>query len=279
MSLVSHRASPGSCRLGSCRLGWIVLPLVLIVLGSASCATTPTVGRFGQASVYFHTLPPGATLPSGAQCAQLVNSSPQREDRSGNTPYNSRKGRHVGPEFLAVDAPGAQKLARRINGDFTGTTIDILRWAACKWGIDQDIVFAQAAVESWWQQDTLGGWTAASTCPPGRRLGQPGKPGECPVTYGILQNTYGPGGAWPAMARSTAMNADAAYAVWRSCYEGYSTWLNSMPRGGQYHKGDLWGCVGRWFSGQWRNPPALSYIAQVKEYLREKIWLKPNFRF
>jgi hypothetical protein len=229
-------------------------------------------------AVYFRTLPPGAKLPSGATCARLVNASPLPEDKSANEPYNSRKGHRVGAKFLAFDGPQAQQLAKRINGDFTGTTIDILRWAACKWGIDQDIVFAQAAVESWWQQDTLGGWTDASTCPPARRLGQRDKPGECPVTYGILQNTYGPGGDWPAMARSTAMNADAAYAIWRSCYDGYETWLNTMPRGSQYHKGDVWGCVGRWFSGQWLNPPALGYIAQVKKYMREKIWLTPDFQ-
>jgi hypothetical protein len=264
------------------RLGWIVVPLVLIIVGSAACASTALpspAGRPGQASVYFHTLPPGAKLPSGAHCAELVNSSPQPEDKSANKAYNSREGRHVSAKFLATDDPRAQTLARRIDGDFTGTTIDILRWAACKWGIDQDIVFAQAAVESWWQQGTLGGWTADSAdCPPGNKPGREGKPGECPLTYGILQNTYGHGG-WPAIARSTAMNADAAYAVWRSCYDGYETWLNSMPRGSQYRKGDVWGCVGRWFSGQWRNPPALGYIAQVQEYLREEIWLKPNFHW
>ena len=47
----------------------------------------------------------------------------------------------------------------------TGTSparpAEILRWAACKWGIDQDIVFAQAAVESWWRQTTLGDWADA----------------------------------------------------------------------------------------------------------------------
>src|SRR5580700_6022285 len=138
---MSHRAT-----LGNCRVGWIVVPLVLVVVGSAACATTARrsrAGRFSQTSVYFHTVPPGEGLPSGAQCAKLVNSSPQPEDRSANQPYNSRKGRHVSGKFLASDGPGAQKLARRINGDFTGTTIDILRWAACKWGINQDIVFAQ----------------------------------------------------------------------------------------------------------------------------------------
>jgi len=262
-------------------LTWLVVAVVVIVTGPAACATTaqPSAGRFGQASVYFHTLPPGATLPSGALCASLVDSSPEPENRSANKAYNNRKGHRVNANFFATDAPAAQNLARRINGDFTGSTIDILRWAACKWGIDQDIVFAQAAVESWWQQGTLGGWTTDSAdCPPRNKLGQDGKPGECPVTWGILQNTYGAGG-WPAIARSTAMNADAAYAVWRSCYDGYETWLNSMPRDGQYHKGDVWGCVGRWFSGQWLNPPALGYISQVKDYMREKIWLKPNFRF
>jgi hypothetical protein len=273
---MSHRVSAAHRRLGNCRLGWIVVSLALIVAGLVGCATT---GRLSQASVYFHTLPPGTQLPSGAYCASVVNSSPLPENRSANKPYNSRKGRPVGPKFLAQDGPGAQELARRINGNFTGTTIDILRWAACKWGINQDIVFAQAAAESWWQQGTLGGWTThAADCPPGNKLGQDGKAGECPVTYGILQNTYGHGG-WPAVARSTAMNADAAYAIWRACYDGYETWLNSMPRDGQYHRGDVWGCLGAWFSGQWRNPPALGYIAQVKEYLREKIWLKPNFRW
>ncbi len=166
------------------------MTLAFVVAGPVGCATT--AGRVGQASVYFHTLQPGAKLPSGALCAKLVNSSPQPEVRSANKPYNRRKGRHVGAKFLAEDGPSARKLARRINGDFTGTTIDILRWAACKWGINQDIVFAQAAVESWWQQDTLGGWTTdRADCPPGNKLGRDGKAGECPVTYGILQNTYG----------------------------------------------------------------------------------------
>jgi hypothetical protein len=290
-------------KLASRRFARIIVPLVVVVAGpiavlqaepaavardvarpvaAVAPARTPTkpAGTAAKA-VYFRTLPPGAKLPSGATCARLVNATPRAEDKAANNPYNKRKGHRVGAKFLAYDGPQAQKLAKRVNGDFTGTTIDILRWAACKWGINQDIVFAQAAVESWWQQDTLGGWTGASRCPHGRLLGQQAKPGQCPVTYGILQNTYEPGGrqaGWPTIARSTAMNADAAYAVWRSCFDGYETWLNTMPRGGQYHKGDVWGCVGRWFSGQWRNPPALAYIAQVKKYLREKIWLTPDFQ-
>ncbi len=192
---------------------------------------------------------------------------PRARLRTGRTttaraPTSARK---FFPTTPGSDNPLAQKrLAPRINGDFTGTTIDILRWAACKWGIDQDIVFAQAAVESWWQQDTLGDFgTDASACLPGHKIGQDGTPGECPQSYGILQNRYPyEHGGWPAIARSTAMNADAAYAIWRACFDGYEVWLNSVPRGAQYKKGDAWGCVGRWFAGRWRTSAALQLHRQ-----------------
>jgi hypothetical protein len=285
---MSYGSKPGKHRFAG-----IVTPLVLILAGpavvlqalpaaAARAAAVPVAAtaRPAAKAVYFHTLPPGAKLPSDAKCARLVNAAPKAEDKAVNKPYNKRTGRHVSAKFLADDGPKAQKLAKRIDGDFTGTTIDILRWAACKWGIDQNIVLAQAAVESWWRQNTLGDWgTDASACLPGHKIGQDGKPGECPQSYGILQNRYPyePGG-WPAIARSTAMNADAAYAIWRSCYDGYETWLNTVPRGSQYHKGDAWGCVGRWFAGRWRTQAALGYIAKVKQYLHERIWLTPDFQ-
>jgi len=276
------------------RLARIIAPLILVAAGSvaivqsaptsAAAADLPTAAPVAK-PVYFHTLPPGAKLPSGAECAKLVNATPQLESKSANTPYNRRTGQGVGRKFFPTapgsDSPLAQKrLAPRINGDFTGTTMDILRWAACKWGIDQDIVFAQAAVESWWQQDTLGDWgTDAAACLPGHKLGQEGKPGECPQSYGILQNRYPyEDGGWPGIAKSTAMNADAAYAIWRACFDGYETWLNTVSRGSQYRASDAWGCVGRWFAGRWRTQAAVGYIARVKQYFREKIWTRPDFR-
>ena len=135
-------------------------------------------------------------------------------------------------------------------------------------------------MESWWQQDTLGDWgTNRAACPPGHGLGKDGRPGECPQSYGILQNRYPfEKASWPGIGDSTAMNADTAYASWRSCYDGYEVWLNNVPRGEQYHAGDVWGCVGRWFAGRWHTAPAQRYIAQVKEYVRERIWLKPYFQ-
>jgi hypothetical protein len=231
---------------------------------------------------FFGTRPPGAALPSGAQCARWVLARPTPENKGANLAFNAATGQHVGSGFFpAGDTPQAdQLLAPRIDGDFTGTTSEILRWAACKWGINQDIVFAQAAVESWWNQTTLGDWgTDASACPPGHAPGADGTAGQCPQSYGILQNRYPfEQASWPGIADSTAMNADTAYAIWRSCYDGYETWLNNVPHGSAYQPGDAWGCVGRWFAGRWDTAAANQYVAKVRQYLAERIWTTPDFQ-
>ena len=233
-----------------------------------------------QDSIYFHTLPPGASLPSGAECARLVRASSSSESRPLNALPNRVAGYHVDPSFFPPgDSPQVAKLAPMINGEFTGTTQEILQWAACKWGIDQDVVIAQAAAESWWQQGKLGDWTAnPELCPPGHEIGAEGKPGECPQSYGIMQDRYSlEKSAWPGIEVSTAMNVDVAYAIWRSCYDGYETWLNNDSESQPYHAGDLWGCVGRWFAGNWYTPEAEAYIHLVKKYMGEQVWLQPSF--
>ena len=44
----------------------------------------------------------------------------------------------------------------RVTGNFTGTTDEIIQWAACKWGFDEDLIRAQTAKESWWFQSSVG---------------------------------------------------------------------------------------------------------------------------
>jgi hypothetical protein len=244
---------------------------------SASPTTPPAHG------IVFQTLPPGDTLPTGAECARWVREGAWPENKAANQPYNQTVGQRVGAHFFPAGdtAQADAMLAPRINGDFTGTTADILRWAACKWGISQNVVFAQAAVASWWQQDTLGDWgTDAHACPPGHKLGADGIPGQCPQSFGVLQDRYYPyeRSSWPSIANSTAMSTDTAYAIWRSCYDGYEPWLNTVPHGQPYHRGDLWGCVGRWFAGRWYTASADHYIGQVKLYLHQRIWLDKDFQ-
>jgi len=130
--------------------------------------------------------------------------------------------------------------------------------------VDEDLVLAQAAIESWWRQDTLGDWTGDATrCAPGRGPGADGRPGQCPESFGILQNRYPyEKPAWPGIASSTAMNADLAYAIWRTCFDGYEGWLNTVDRGRNYAAGDAWGCVGRWFSGRWHVAAGDQYVGE-----------------
>jgi hypothetical protein len=253
--------------------------LVAAGCGSAATSLPDPYGHSRRGPAYFRTLPPGTQLPSSAQCAAWVRARPIPENKGMNVPYNQVRGQHVASDFLAADEPRADQLITpRINGAFTGTTAEILRWAACKWGISQDIVFAQAAVESWWRQTTLGDWHTTG-CAPGHGPGADGMAGLCPQSWGILQNRYPyEQSSWPGIAQSTAMNADTAYAVWRSCYDGYETWLNTVPHVGTYAAGDVWGCVGRWDAGRWHNTQAEQYIARVKHDLRIRVWAKPYFK-
>ena len=247
--------------------------------GSSTSSPPDPYAHLTKPPTYFRTLPPGTPLPSGARCARWVRARPIAENKGVNAPYNQTKGQHVSSDFLASDAPQAdQNITPRIDGNFTGTTAEILRWAACKWGISQDIVFAQASVESWWRQTTLGDWQPTG-CPPGHPPGHDGRPGLCPQSWGILQNRYPfQHSSWPAIATSTAMSADTAYAIWRSCYEGYQTWLNTVPHVGTYAAGNVWGCVGRWKAGRWFGPVADQYIARVKHDLRIRVWTQPYFQ-
>nr|QLK00117.1 sigma-70 family RNA polymerase sigma factor [Micromonospora carbonacea] len=236
-------------------------------LASPKPTTSPTALPSGR----FRLLPPGAKLPSGAQCAAAVRAKAIRENKAVNASANKTMGHTV---------PGASAPLTRVDGKFTGTTEQILRWAACKWGVDEDMVKAQAAIESWWRMDNKGDWgTDASRCPADHGLGVDGTPGKCPESYGMLQvrypyNTH----AFPGVEKSTAMNLDYGYAVWRSCYEGKMTWLNTVERGSQYKAGDAWGCVGVWFSGRWHTSAAEGYVTRVKDYLAQRIWTTPNFQ-
>jgi hypothetical protein len=245
---------------------------------------SPTTAATGDAAVpvRFRTLPPGASLPSSTRCAAWVRTRPLPERKGMNRAANQTTGHRLGPGFFDPSAtdPRAAGLAARVDGAFTGTTEEILRWAACKWGVDEDLVRAQAAAESWWRQTTKGDWSGEeAACPPGHRLGADGRPGECPQSYGILQNRYPyERSAWPGINQSTAMNADTAYAVWRTCFEGYERWLNDVERGRPYVAGDARGCAGRWFSGRWHTRPAEDYIRKVDAYLRDQVWEQSDFQ-
>ncbi len=215
---------------------------------SATSSSLPA----GQRPSHFNTLAPGATLPTEDECAAWVRPTP--EVRRSNTSFNQTRGH--GPP---ADPP--MPLYHRVTGNFTGTTDEILQWGACKWGIDEDIVRAQAAKESYWTQTNVG------------------DNGE---SFGILQVRV-PYMRWAFnddvgdAKTSTAYNIDASLAARRNCFEGNEPWLNTTDRGREYAAGDIWGCVGMWFSGRWYTSDSVTYIDAVQDYLKNKVWSTRDF--
>jgi autotransporter family porin len=161
-----------------------------------------------------------------------------------------------------------------VTGDYTGTTGEILQWVSCKWGIDVNLVRADAWVESNWIQSTVG-----DTCSPSVN-------GE--GSYGILQvkNKECSGnlvhGGWPYTQDDTALDADYWGARLRACFDGAfydgGSWLYDgqtiaqvIAQNGEDYA--LWGCVGSWYSGNWYDSGAQTYIAKVQSAYSSQPWL------
>jgi len=138
----------------------------------------------------------------------------------------------------------------KITGACTGTTEQILEWAAKKWGFDQlgypDLAKAMAVVESWWYQSTIGAH------------------GE----VGILQVNPCCWADWQKAQQSTASDADYAMAVVRMHYDGNS-WLGAGT------KGNLRNAVAAWECGCGYNGGG-NYATRVFTYYVSKPWQHPG---
>lgn len=241
-------------------------------------STTPTTTTGNNNT----TLPPGSPLPSESTCASRVASS-SFEPRPDNYAANHQvptaaqlANMHPWVPSIGMDSK-SDSLRKQITGNFTGTTDEIFQWVACKWGIDVNIVRAEAVTESNWHQSQLGDYTTDQTlCPPGTWNGT-----GCYQSYGILQMKYIYWtGAWPMSRDDTAFNAEVVYGWLRNCYEGWADYLyQDTPATGypRYHAGDIWGCLGFWFSGSWYNQGAINYITVTKEHYAQQPWLQPGF--
>ena len=211
---------------------------------------------------YFRTFGAGATLPTGKWCADHIHRSrwePRHDNRVQNR-YIVRQPVHL-PDNRAFNHAWQVKYKPRITGNFRGTTDEIIQWASCKWGFGDDLTRARAVVESTWRQSTNGDFESRSSghCTPGYR----GNP--CPTSFGLLQSRwyYRPG-TYPGTKKSTAFVLDSALAETRGCVEGMM-WFGSKSRG------DVWGCVGIWFSGSYGSGYG-SYVAHVKSVMGSKPW-------
>jgi autotransporter family porin len=308
------------------RIVVVVAPLLLVALASLlavlmrdSLVADPAVpGPPPDSDGYFATKPAGEWkgLPSDATCAREVHRS-KWEPRPSNAVAN-----HTRPKASDVHTSFSQRprgdgrtydarfntwLLPRVDGQHTGTTDENIQWAACKWGISDNVLRAMAAAESTWFQglrkddgscvqtrgcgDMVPKATAASRtfCHDLARFGydyaRDYADGVCPKTFSIIgvmswqDPDWGPmkanqNGTFPFNRDSTAFALDYAASQLRGCMEGWISWLSGRDG---FRRGDLWGCVGVWYAGDWKIPAAREYTARVKALLDDRVWLKPDF--
>ena len=230
-----------------------ILPLVCLFLSAAGFELL-AASRAAEASHKpFVTLPPGSELPSAAACTNRVRAATgTREHRPENVAANRTAGGQINVRIDGASDAFNATYAARVKGNFVGTTQQVLLWGACHWGLDGNITMARAVSESTWRQGFIGD------------QGQ---------SFGLLQvKRTVHDGTWPTAQRSSAFNVDYANAWQRACFEGDFTWL-----GNGYRAGDVWGCVGAWYSGNWWDSGARDYIASVQRHLADKPWNRAGF--
>jgi hypothetical protein len=300
------------------------------------------------ASGYFSLQPVGTSLPSDSECAAAVHSStwePRPENQQQNNTTPALGAMAASFAIRPRDQGGTYNplwdswLLPRVDGQFTGTTDEILQWAACKWGLPDNLIRADAVEESTWFQylhfpsdasyggggggscywnrgcgDSFSSPTTASTIycnglatmgvlaseihdyqqdPLTSTGGYPHTPeaGLCPQTFSILgikswddpawEAPYPayPGlqnGTFPFTRDSTAAAVDYWGSYMRGCYNGWASWLKQTGTG-TYAAGDIWGCIGSWYSGDWHSSAANGYISHVQNQDSALTWLTSSF--
>lgn len=226
--------------------------LVLIACLGALLGLTSTTAAAGL------VLRPHQKHPlSDAAAARLVHRSAWEPRRDNGATLRRMPTR---AQLKVFWAQSEMPYARYVTGHFTGTTDEIIQWAAYKWGLRPNLLRAVASVESWWQMSTNGD--------NGDSFGlfQVRRPYHC---HGVVCNWF---------RNDAALNADYYGAILRSYYDGKEAWLNMVTgNGARYRSGEIWDSVGAWDSGRWHDPQGLAYVVKVRTYLRRRIWRTRDF--
>jgi hypothetical protein len=170
-------------------------------------------------------------------------------NQNDGTGYNSNQPPSGGiPDYFYTYAPGGQELPasdfRSVDGAYGGTTDDIFRVFACKWGIDEDYVRAQAFEESKWHQDcaVIHGGNGCS------EVGDPDQPPGCTPNLPITSIT--PDGQFCEMQGLGGLQAPQQYDSWSivktKVYYAWMTWPmieESTPFAVDFHYAEMRGCV------------------------------------
>lgn len=285
---------------------------------SSEPSADPSVHGPPPAGGYFARQPVGAWrhLDGDAECAEQVHHSswePRPENFLPNRTMppiqQVRAALRTRPRSTegGYDPRWDTWLLPRVSGNHVGTTDENIQWAACKWGLSDDLLRAVAIRESNWHQYTVypsGRCVLTNGCgdiieraSPSSRiycrmLARHGRDyqrdfgkGRCPKTFSLVgvSSWHDPewgkmldnqNGTFPFNRNSTAFALDYYGAFLRGCLEGWVRWLEHT---GPYEPGRDWGCVGAWYAGDWRSEAAVEYSNKVRATMQEHLWLSPSW--
>jgi chitodextrinase len=231
---------------------------------------------------------PGTPPLTDAQAAACVVHQP--ETRPNNVQYDTYvpTDAELQAFHTATDDTGSladsnipeRKAVTGRDGLSNPSTDDLIQWTAHKWGIPEDWIRAQMAVESWWNQTSLGDRATVSSSwytlyPPQARVAGTSDVYE---TMGMSQIKWRPDGSVdagtePLRWESTAFAMDYYGAEIRYFYNGDCSWCGSG-----YSAGQQWPSIGAWFEPlPWGNSSAQGYIANVQNDLANRVWAQPGF--
>jgi hypothetical protein len=273
------------------RVGAVVAVLAALALALVLARVANTGGRCApggcghitrwRATSGFHPL-------TDAQAKALVR--PAAETRPGNAranadmPTSEELARFRATRSAAGEMPEQRNpYLAYVTGHFAGTTDEIIQWVAHKWGIPEDWLRAQYALESHWRQAAMGdprhespaarARFPAFSCPTRR---------QCYESLGISQIKWRPdrtssAGTEPLRWTSTAFNADYQAATVRLYYDDprhvRSSWGDP-----EYQPGERWLSVAGWFSPYpWGNPLQREYLRKLKQVLAGRVWTRGDF--
>jgi hypothetical protein len=231
----------------------------------------------------------GYTPLSDAQAAADVTSAP--ENRPANTPEDEEMPSAAALQaFYGTRNNNGQTVVQAnpydayVTGHYTGTTDEIIQWAAWKWGIPADWLRAEYVQESRWNMSQLGDEATVSPTeyqeyPAAARIAGTD---EVYQSMGISQIKWTPDGSVgagtePLRWQSTAFNVDYQAAQIRFYYDNpdglRSAWGDST-----YAPGNAWDSLGGWYSPYpWLNAGQLAYVAEVQAHLAARTWAQPGF--
>ena len=266
---------------------------ITVVVSNSNNSNTNTNSGSGG---HFSTLSSGASLPSDATCAAEIpweaEMVPGNSGNNNTTPTQGQLDAFQANGF-AAEVFGGTWAYQRVDGQYTGNTDMIFRWAACKWGIDEDFVRAQATNEDWsWNQQQSGGdkRTSYSQCVNGgfTSLWDYQCSSCCYQSWSIFQTkALSNWQTWPMIVNSTAFAADYHFASMRSCMNGdlAGYFAGRSGNNGHTYANDissgnlntiLWGCAGYHYSGDWydgdSSSGAMWYISRLQATYSQKPW-------